>query len=192
MYEWVRGTESLHAFGRRHKLGPARFMAVVRAMNWRGVREKLRAQAMEKAEKRIVADLTKRYVFQEKQWLTVEGIIARAIKRIASDADVASLSPELLESLTRTLERTLKARKLIHGEPTPETPGAPGSGPQAGVMTHSQVVQLIQAIGGRDPRYVIPESVIDAEMVEGQEQSAETTEKGGQEAELGPEEGGAE
>lgn len=162
MYEWARGQETLEAFRRRHRLATAHFSRVVKKMNWRVLREQLRAEAIEKAQPRIVADIARRYSFQEKQWLTVEGIIARALKKIAT-ADNLSLSPELLESLTRSLERTLKARKLIVNEPTGDqsntNPNAPGT------MTHSQVVELIQAINNKDPNWVIPEAVLDAEVV---------------------------
>ncbi len=183
MYEWARGTESLHAFGKRHGLGPARFMAVVRAMDWRGVRARLRAAAIAKAEPQIIKSLADRYKFQEHQWLTVEAIIARALKKIAGEQDITSLAPEVLESLTRTLERTLKSRKLIRGEATGDAPQAAPGAPQPGMVNHRQVVDLILAMQGKDPRFVLPETVIEAQIVD-----PETDKSGGKD---GGESGGA-
>lgn len=164
MYEWARGPEeSLDAFRIRKGLASAHFYKVVKAMDWKGTREKLKAQAVAKVESRIVTDLSKRYSFQEKQWLTVEGIVARALKKLAlSDAD--NFSPEALESVTRSLERALKARKLIVGEKTGDEPPASSSG-APGTFTHAQVVGLIEAMQSRDSRIVIPEAVLDAELV---------------------------
>jgi hypothetical protein len=162
-YEWARGTESLEAFRRRKGLASVRFSQVVNEQNWRALREDLRAKAIKKIEPKIIDEIAQRYAFNNKQWLTIEGLLARLIKKLVTTTNAADISPEAIESITRSLERSLKARKLIHGEATGDTPAAGAQSP--GVMTHQQVVQLLQAINSKDPKFVIPEAVIDAEIV---------------------------
>lgn len=164
MFEWARGPqESLESFRARKGLASARFYEVAKAMDWKGVRDRLKTQAIAKAEKRITEDLTKRYSFQMRQWHSVEGIIARALRKLASSTNADILAPEALESLTRSLERALKARKLIHGEPTES--GQKETGEDR--LSHRQVVDLLKAMAAGDARFVLPETVVDAELVEG-------------------------
>lgn len=162
--EWLAGSETLNAFRiRKEIVSKEHFYRMVEEHGWLAHRNRLHAAALAKVTPKIIADLSKRYYFQEKSWLTVEGIIARALKKIAAAEDIATVAPEVLESLTRTLERTLKSRKLIHGEPTGE---APADGvPEPGTLNHAQIVALIQAMTQGDPRYVVPEAMREAEVV---------------------------
>lgn len=162
--EWLAGSETLNAFRiRKEIVNKKHFYEMIEEHGFLAHRDRLHAAALAKAAPRLIADLSRRYYFQEKQWLTVEGIIARALKKLAATEDIEKLAPEVLESLTRSLERALKSRKLVHGEPTGE---APADGvPTPGTLNHAQIVGLIQAMSQRDPRYVVPESMIEAEVV---------------------------
>lgn len=159
--EWLASSETLFQFSVRKGIkNRGDFYRRAKSGDWIGAKARINEKALANVEKRVVSAMTAKYSFQSKQWKTVEGIIARELKKLieakpGEEIDLATM----LESLTRSLERALKAQKLIHGEPTgdPSTPSAP---------SHGQVVELLRMMKDKDPRIIHPESIIEGEIVE--------------------------
>jgi hypothetical protein len=152
--EWLSGNESLTAFKMRHGIThSARWMS--ETAEWK----QAKAAIVSNAEAQTGDAITKQLV---KRWGVYRELLDDCLTQAKTLSKKKKPTPAQLSQLSTAIEKLLKSDSFLHGGPTERVENK-GDQP----VTHSMMVALLKALEAKDPRVVLPETVIDAEIVDG-------------------------
>lgn len=120
-----------------------------------------RAEILKAAEAKMGLKLTDALV---ERWSRYRVLLDDCLTQAQGLAKKKKPSASQLNQLANAIDRLLKSDSLLHGQPTEIVKG---TGPAH--VTHQMLVDLIKAVEAKDPRVVLPETIIDAVIVDGPE-----------------------
>lgn len=149
--EWLASGESLHAFGRRHKIPRTHMNNMAGRYGWLQKRQKIRVKAGARIEKLVENRIVLDYSRQAKLWEAVEKKAEKFLERTAENG--GELSPMDLNTLTQAIERALKSKRLMGDKSTENTA-------VSGQVNHNHLVaNLMQGFHSGDPNFIDVQSI---------------------------------
>ena len=120
-----------------------------------------RAEILRRAEERMGIKIEDALV---ERWSRYRALLDDCMTQAQGLAKKKKPTASQLNQLANAIDRLLKSDSLLHGQPTEIV-----KKDEPATVTHQMLVDLIKAVNAKDPRVVLPETIVDAELADGPE-----------------------